>query len=136
MSTKAWVTHQATSAVCPKCGKPGTPGTVRPMTSNASQARWACAYMFGISSTRCGSPATIGRPGDVRSAEIAQLLLPPSCSAPLCSCVVAAAFARASLLLRRGVEQRGNAGLEVGKRRREPLALHAWRHAQQIAAAI
>ncbi len=89
MSTKAWVTPQATLAVCPKCGKPGTPGTVRPMTSNSSQARWACAYMFGISSTRCGSPATIGRPVEVRSDETAQLLLPPASSAPIWSCAAA-----------------------------------------------
>ncbi len=78
--------------------------------------------MFGISSTRCGSPATIGRPVEVRSAEIAQLLLPP-------------VEFRAHLVLR-GRQQRRYAGLEIGERSGEPLSLHAGRHAQQVAAAV
>ena len=77
MSMKACVTLQATEPLWAKCGNPGTPGTVIPTTSKRSQARWTWAYIFGISSTRCGSPASSGRPVSVWSGASAQLLLPP-----------------------------------------------------------
>jgi hypothetical protein len=77
MSAMAWVTHHATCALWPTWGKPGTPGTVSPAVSKRDRATCACAYIAGISSSRCGSPIRIGSPVSVRSPEPTQLLLPP-----------------------------------------------------------
>lgn len=69
MSTMAWVTHHATCAFWPTWGKPGPPGTVSPTLSKRAPATWACKYITGISSSRCGSPIRIGWPVSVRYPE-------------------------------------------------------------------
>src|SRR5215469_13309970 len=70
--------HQATWALWPKWLNPGTPGIDNPSTSQPGQEMWPWTYTFGISSGRCGSPASSGSPEAVRLPASAQLLLPPS----------------------------------------------------------
>ena len=110
MSAMAWVTHHATCALWPTWGKPGPPGTVSPTVSKRAPATWACAYIAGISSSRCGSPIRIGSPLSVRSPETTQLLLPPP---------------RRVRFHQR--HQRLDRGREIGERRHPTLAVGARR---------
>ena len=78
MSTKAWVTHQATRFVVPEMREARHAGNGEAdHVEFVARLMCICAYMLGISSTRCGSPATSGRPVAVRCGASAQLLLPP-----------------------------------------------------------
>ena len=56
----------------------GAPGSVTPATSRSAATTWASYQIAGISTCRCGSLASSGRPVAVRMPDSTQLLLPPA----------------------------------------------------------